>query len=131
MNKKQSRVPVSVLALSAAALLVLNACEGERGPAGPAGPQGPAGTPGTNNRLEQGDDVPGLVVTVVSLSGGTAAGGNFRVGDTPTVNYRLQKNDGSDWDITELSIGKALVSGPTSNYQRVIAEQVTVVGNST
>jgi hypothetical protein len=134
MNTNQSRVSVSVLALFGTALLVLNACEGERGPAGPAGPQGPAGpggTPGTNNRLEQGDDIPGMVVTIVSLSGGTAAGGHFRVGDTPTVNYRLQKSDGSDWDLTELSIGKALVSGPTSNYQRVIAEQVTVTGSST
>jgi OmcA/MtrC family decaheme c-type cytochrome len=121
-------LPAFLRTLLGAALLVLSACEGDQGP---PGPPGPPGTPGTNNRLAQGDDIPGLVVTIQSLTGGTASGGRFRVGDTPTVHYRLQKTDGTDWSIAELSIGKALLSGPTSNYQRVIAEQIDVVPQST
>jgi len=101
------------------ALLGSTGCTGDDGD---TGPQGPPGDPGTDSELEQGDDVPGLSVTVVSLTGGSGAGGSFRVGDRPRVNYRLQKSDGSDWDIGELSSGRALVSGPTFNYQRVIAE---------
>jgi len=108
-----------VFVVCGAALLATPGCTGSDGP---QGPPGPPGVPGTENHLTQGDDVPGLQVVVVSVSGGTASGGHFRVGDKPKVNFRLQKNDGSDWDIEELSIGKALVSGPTSNYQRVIAE---------
>src|SRR5262245_46590948 len=73
------RVPAFAHELLGAALCLLSACEGDQGP---AGPPGPPGTPGTNNRLEQGDDIPGLVVTIQSLTGGTAAGGHFRVGDT-------------------------------------------------
>ena len=44
-----------------------------------------------------------------------------------SVNFRLQKSDGSDWDIAELTSGRALVSGPTFNYQRVIAEQTDLL----
>ena len=126
------RLTVSSLVLASlcAALLPLGGCSGDTGPQGPPGPPGPPGEPGTNNALVQGEDVPGLNVTIVALHGGTAGGGNFKVGDTISVNYRLQKNDGSDWDISELSIGKALVSGPTSNYQRVIAEVLDVNQNS-
>src|SRR5688572_1639793 len=131
MKPNHSLLSAFVLALSGAAFFVLSACEGDRGPAGPPGPPGPPGQPGTNNRLEQGDDIPGLLVTIQSVTGGTGAGGRFRVGDTPTVNYWLKKSDGTDWDIEELSVGKALLSGPTSNYQRVIAEQINVVPNST
>ena len=119
MISSHPSLPAFLRTLLGAALLVLSACEGDQGP---PGPPGPPGTPGTNNRLAQGDDIPGLVVTIQSLTGGTASGGRFRVGDTPTVHYRLQKTDGTDWSIAELSIGKALLSGPTSNYQRVIVE---------
>lgn len=113
-----------VLALFGAALAGASGCTGDDGDTGPAGP--PGGT-ATETDLEQGDDLPGLAVLVQSLAGGTAAGGRFRVGDTLRVNFRLQKSDGSDWDISELSSGRALVSGPTVNYQRVIAEQTDLL----
>ena len=128
MNGYPTRSAVLPLALFAAALLGTASCTGDDGDTGPQGPPGPVGT---NNELKQGDDVPGLNVSIVSLSGGSASGGHFRAGDTVRVNYRLQKNDGSDWDIAELSVGKALVSGPTFNYQRVIAEQINVIPMST
>src|SRR4029453_1053466 len=87
---------------------------------GDDGDPGPPGTPGTETGLEQGDDVPGPARAIQSLAGGSASGGRFRAGDKLRVNYRLQKSDGSDWDIAELSSGRALVSGPTFNSHRGI-----------
>src|SRR5262249_50246623 len=66
-------------------------------------------------------------IAIQSLTGGSASGGHFRVGDVLHVNFRLQKDDGSDWDISELSTGRALVSGPTFNYQREIAEKTDLL----
>ena len=112
------------LVLMGAALLASTGCKGNDGDTGPAGPPG---NPGTNTDLTQGDDVPGLAIQILSLTGGSASGGHFRVGDALRVNFRLKKNDGSDWDIAELSTGRALVSGPTFNYQRVIAEKTDLL----
>jgi len=120
---RSTAFPLFVAALGIA-LVALTACEGDEGDQGPAGPPG---DPGTEDELEQGDETPGLVVSVQSLSGGHASGGNFRAGDTIRVNFRLQKSDGTDWDIAELSSGRAIVSGPNFNYQRVILEQTDLV----
>lgn len=117
-------LPRFSLVLFGAALLGVAGCTGDDGS---TGPQGPPGDPGTNSDLAQGDDLPGLAIAIQSLSGGSASGGRFRVGDTLRVNFRLQKGDGSDWDIAELSSGRALVSGPTFNYQRVIAERTDLL----
>ena len=105
--------------LFAAALCGLAACSGDTGPAGPAGPPGPQIT---NTDLARGDDTPGLVLSVLSVSGGTLSGGHFKAGDKPVVHFRVQKNDGSDWNRDELSSGKIMLSGPSFNYQRVVAE---------
>ena len=117
------------------ALLVLvaivgSSCEGDDGAAGPAGPPGPPGPVGTNQDLAQGDNVPGLIATILSVSGGTGTNGAFLVGDRVTVNYTLKKTNTTDWDISELSGGSAMVSGPTFNYQRVIAEQNDLIDGS-
>ena len=117
MNRLLSRFPLPLFL--GALLLGTSGCEGDDGD---QGPPGPPGDPGTDDQLEQGEAVPGLIIANVTVSGGTASGGRFRVGDTLRVNYRLQKSDGSAWDIGELGTGRALVSGPTFNYQRVIAE---------
>jgi len=102
-------------------------CTGDDGSDGQPGPPGPVGT---NDELTQGDALPGLIATIQSVTGGTASGGRFRAGDKPKVNYRLQKDDGTDWDIAELSGGSAMVSGPTFNYQRVIDEQNDLIAAS-
>ena len=121
---RRSRILPLCLVLFGAAYLGASGCSGEDGDTGPPGPPGDAGT---DSELDQGDDVPGLTVTVLSISGGSGSGGSFRAGDRPRVNFRLQKSDGSDWDIAELGSGRALVSGPTFNYQRVIAEQTDLL----
>lgn len=91
------------------------------------GPPLPAPTPTV---LARGEPAPRLVVTIVSVRGGTGFGGSFRAGDHLTVDYRVAKARGVAWRIDELPIGLALVSGPTFNYQRVIAEQSDVVARS-
>ncbi len=112
-------------ALAFAGLGGCNGSDGDTGPQGPAGPPGGSGT--TNTVLAQGDVLPGVNVEVTGLSGGSGAGGNFLAGDTITLAFTLKKDDGSDWDLSEFSTARTLVSGPTFNYQRVIAEVQDVV----
>lgn len=117
------RLTALVCALSFALLFTATACEGDDGDQGPAGPPGPSGSDETDDELTQGEALPGVEIVVESVSGGTANGGRFEVGNRPTIVYRIQKTDGSDWDLSELDSGRAIVSGPTFNYQRVILEQ--------
>ena len=124
MNGSESRTPSLSVLLLAIALSCAAGCKGEDGD---TGPQGPPGDPGTNTELTLGDEVPGLIVEIQSMSGGSGNQGRFRVGDTPRVNFRLKKNDGSEWDIAEMGTGRALLSGPTFNYQRVMEEQTDLV----
>jgi hypothetical protein len=107
--------------------LALAACsgsDGEQGPPGPAGPPGDAGP--TNTVLERGDSLPGIHLAIVSLGGATGTDGKFAVGDGVAVTFTLKKDDGSDWDITEMNYARMLVSGPTYNYQRVLPEVTDV-----
>ncbi|MBL8861124.1 MAG: hypothetical protein JNK02_03850 [Planctomycetes bacterium] len=129
MNSKSStsrffgRSEWSLLAaLGLASGLFIAGCSGDDGDTGPQGPPGPPGGSGTVTALEQGDDLPEILATITSLTGGTGPGGRFLPGNRITVNFTLKKSDGSDWDITELASGRALVSGPTYNYQRVLAQ---------
>ncbi|NOT29613.1 MAG: hypothetical protein HOP15_04090 [Planctomycetes bacterium] len=115
---------LAALVFSSLSLAWLGGCTGDDGNTGAAGPSGSGSTP---TALDQGDDLPGIATVILALTGGTGPGGRFRVGDRLALNFRLQKSDGSDWDIAELSSGRALVSGPTFNYQRVIAEQTDVL----
>jgi len=113
--------------LVSCALLGLTGCEGDEGPQGPPGPPGPPGSPGTEEELSQGDTPPGLFAEVVTVSGGSGPDGRFLVGDLPVVNFTVKKTDGSDWSLSELDTGSVLVSGPSFNYQRVIAEVSNVL----
>lgn len=106
------------------AVLALPACDdGDDGKAGPAGPAGPPG-PGleTDDTLMVGEPAPGMNIEILSLDGATGEGGNFLPGDTITINFMLTKDDGSSWMLSEMDRLRALVSGPTFNYQRVIPE---------
>ena len=124
---------LSPRALRAACLAVLlgflGACEGDDGDQGPPGPPGPPGS-GSDTELEQGEDTPGITAQLVALSGGTAGNGGFRAGDVLSVRFTLQRNDGTRWELDQLDTGRALVSGPSFNYQRVIAEQNDVLARA-
>src|SRR5262245_34625110 len=100
-------------------------CKGDKGDQGPPGPPGPAGP--TDTQLSPDEDPPGVVLTIEQLSGATGNGGTFRAGDRISSRFTIKKSDGTPWDLTEMSTGRTLVSGPTFNYQRVIAEQQDVI----
>ncbi len=112
-------------------LALLAACpeDGDDGPPGPPGP--PGGTGQTNEDLELDERAPGIVVNILGFSGGTGIGGNFLVGDSLTVEFTVKKDDGLAWDLDELDFARAMVSGPTFNYQRVLAEVSDVKAGAT
>ena len=125
-RKGLRELALSLASLSVTFLGVL-ACSGDDGSDGAPGDD--ADTP-TETAFEQGDDLPGIQVSIVALTGGSGPGGRFLPGDTLSVQFRAQKDDGSDWDLAELSSGRALVSGPTYNYQRVLAQVTDVITNA-
>ena len=124
-----SLLPLPLRLLSALILLwPLAACSGDDGDQGPPGPPGDAGP--TSTDLDWDEDAPGVNVEILALAGGSGPGGAFQVGNTPRVTFRLTKDDGSEWDVTEMVQGRMLVSGPTFNYQRVLAQVNDVNTNS-
>lgn len=117
------RVRAGAASVAACLVLALAACEGDEGPAGPPGPPGPPTPPGpTPSELEPSEDPPGVEVEVLELSGGSGATGSFQSGDTFTLRFRVDKDDGTPWDLAEMEFARALVSGPSFNFQRVIPE---------
>lgn len=98
--------------------------DGATGPAGPPGPPGPPGGGGEANVLGVDDPLPGLTATITSITGGTGANGNFLPGDSITANFTLKRSDNDEnvaWEY--ISRANAIVSGPTSNYNRVLASK--------
>lgn len=86
--------------------------------------------PTTATDLSPSQDPPGVVATITAVDGGSGPGGFFRPGDHVSVAFTLKKHDGSAWNLFEMSTARALVSGPTFNYQRVITEQADVGARS-
>ncbi len=115
------------IALSLLPLLALAGCSGSDGATGPAGPQGPPGDgSGTSTQVAEGQDAPGIHVAIVSLGGASGVNGAFQVGDHIAVTFSVTKTDGTDWDLAEMNYGRILASGPTFNYQRILAEKTDV-----
>src|SRR5688572_24993884 len=106
----------------------LGSCEGDEGEQGPKGDPGDPG--GTETELSRTEDPPGIVVEILELKGASGGDGTFQVGNRIKVKFSAKKNDGTDWDLAEFSSGRVLVSGPTFNYQRVLAEQSDVRAES-
>ncbi len=100
---------------------LLLSCAGCGGGSSESGP--PPDPPDEPTQLLPSDDAPGVVLSIDSLSGGSNSDGSFRSGDRVTLHFRVEKRDGTRWNLHELSAPGAIVSGPSFNYQRVIAEQ--------
>lgn len=98
-------------------------CSGGDGDTGPAGPAGPPGPTTGGSTLPAHADLPGMNITILSVSGGTGPNGNFIPGDTLSVTFTLTQDDGTPIPIGDLDFGAILASGPTFNYQRVLARQ--------
>ena len=108
-------------ALTALALVgLVIGCDGDDGSAGTPGL--PGFGPPPSRELAVGEAAPGIVARVVAVSGGSLAGGAFAPGDRFSVRFELEQSDGTRWDVGGMNTARALVSGPTFNYQRVLAE---------
>jgi len=112
--------------LLAASLLGLSACNSKSNPAAAPVPH-PANPDRTIGSY---DALPGLVLAITSVGGGTGAGGNLRVGDKPVVRYTAATSGGAPIDVASLDGGSIYVSGPTFDYQRVIVEQTDLRSRS-
>jgi len=68
----------------------------------------------------------GLKITDATITGGTGTGGVFKVGDVPTIKFKLADKAGTaviDLKTNGALSGTAILSGPTEDPQRVIASQ--------
>lgn len=101
--------------LATALLLVFAACSDDDDPP-PIG-VAPDPVPSADAPL------PGVVVEITAVRGGTGPNGNARVGDRLTVDFTLRQDNGEPLELTSMTRGAIMVSGPTFNYQRVIASQ--------
>jgi len=76
------------------------------------------------HRIPVRDSVPGIQLTDVVLSGGTGTGGSFKVGDVPTIKFKLSNKAGTvvtDLKTNPIFSGTIIVSGPTNDPRRVYA----------
>lgn len=118
---KWGRVMIAVLAIFLAS--AAGACKGDPGAAGPPGgpgTSGPVPPDPINTILTRFDDLPGVVLFIEDVSGGTGAGGQFMPGDMPIVTFTIETTDGTPIPIDQLDGFDIWFSGPTFNYQHII-----------
>jgi hypothetical protein len=119
---------IATIAILFGALACENGSDGKQGPQGPPAPPPPP-VP-TSTKVSPLENAPMLIVEILELGGASGAGGEFAVGDTIGVRYRMEKRDGTPWLLEEMTSGIALVSGPTFSYQRVVPTQSDVLTQS-
>ena len=68
------------------------------------------------------DPLPGIRLAITEVAGGGGVG-RAQPGDFLTVRFTARTAAGADLNVAGLEAGAIYVSGPTTNYQRVIAEQ--------
>lgn len=120
-----ARLAAQPAALLAALLAFACSDDGDDGPPGPPGDPAP-----TDRDLTRHEPAPGVVLTIVTVSGASGLDGGFRVGDAVALTYRLRKLDGSPWGLAEMDFGRAHFAGPSFNYQRVLPEVDDLVARS-
>ncbi|MFN0008675.1 MAG: multiheme c-type cytochrome [Planctomycetota bacterium] len=108
--------------------MILAGCAGDDGDQGPPGPPGGGGL--TDTELDLDEDSPGVEVVVLSIDGASGADGTFQVGDRVSVTFELRKDDGSLWELSEMTTARLMVSGPSFNYQRVLPQVTDVAAAS-
>ena len=104
--------------LAAALLLVLCACDDDDPDPLPVAPEPP---------FTADDVLPGVIVQIEAVRGGSGPSGKARAGDRLTVDFNVQTSTGEPLELTTMARGSVMVSGPTVNYQRVIAAQSDVL----
>ena len=106
---------------AAAFLLLLGACHDSNSSPPPAG-IAPEPTVPADGVL------PGVVVTIEDVRGRTP--GRIGVGDILTVDFKVATDAGDPLELSTMARAAIMVSGPTFNYQRVIASQSDVIARS-
>ncbi|MFN7588731.1 MAG: multiheme c-type cytochrome [Planctomycetota bacterium] len=69
--------------------------------------------------------LPGVVVTIETVRGREA--GRAQVGERLSVDFTVATSDGRPLELSTMARGAIMVSGPTNNYQRVIASQADLL----
>lgn len=93
----------------------LTGAPGSQGPPGPAGPAG--STHPLDTLLHLSEDMPGVNLTIVALSG--ASGPTFLPGDTVSVTFRVETDNGTPIALNELDSARMWLAGPTTLYQKI------------
>ena len=70
--------------------------------------------------LATSEDLPGLVVQIVSLAGASGPGDAFQVGDTVALTFTVRTSAGLDLPLAAVDEAAVWIAGPTSHYQRVL-----------
>ncbi len=120
----------AVLSLSASLALAGCSGGGNDGAAGPVGPPGPVGPGGVPVVIGAYDPLPGVNATIVGVTGGSGVGGALQSGDFLTVRFTVQTNDAAPLDLAKMAHGEIYLSGPSNNYQVVLAPQYDVATHS-
>jgi hypothetical protein len=141
-TKKKGSMGSGLAAAVLIAMAVGLAGCGKNGSDGAAGAAGAPGAPGTpaaptpiRTDLGPAEDLPGLAINIVGVTGATGAGGSFAVGDKIAVNFTVKTKPKTAQPATPISLAELdwltiLVSGPSFNYQRVIPQQFDVTSKS-
>jgi len=84
----------------------------------------------TDPDLGTDDPLPGVVIAIESVEGGSQPSGNAQPGDRLAITFTLRDDAGNALDLANFAAGQAIVSGPTFDYQRVIGAETDVVARS-
>lgn len=117
------RAPVrrGSVALAAALALLFGSCDSSNsGPFAGVAPEPVIGEDGV---------LPGVVITIEAVRGHAA--GKAKVGDLLEVDFRIATDGGDPLELATSTRTGIMVSGPTNNYQRVIASQSDVATRAT
>jgi len=73
------------------------------------------------------DTLPGIELSILGVRASTTTAGNLGVGARPVVTFSITKSDHTAWELSEMSSASIILSGPTSNYQLVIASPTDIL----
>lgn len=79
--------------------------------------------PPSDTEVDDSEELPGVHINVLALEGNGGDDGRFGSGDEVQVTFTITRDDGSLLSIAELDHFEGHISGPTFNYQIVVATQ--------
>lgn len=79
-----------------------------------------ADPPAPSTILSPADPLPGLVMQILALAGGSGPNGNFQIGDTMSVTFAVRTRAGAALPLAALDSAEIWMAGPTAGYQRVL-----------